>query len=180
MLKYLKHLFQLILFPSRGWEDISETGDEPAELCRAGLYPLLGVLALSNFVQLIYGRLTMVTALEHAVIDFGVYFAAYFLGTFIIEETIRPILNGEANRRKIETVSVYAIGLLTLISIIPNLLPVWLNPLHVLPIFAGLIIYKAYRYLAVRQEDDVRFLLLSFLAWVAVPMLLRYVLTLMI
>lgn len=180
MLQFLKHISQLILFPARGWEDISEAGRDPSELCRSGLYPLLGLLAASNFIQLAYHRLTLSQTLEHAVVDFGVYFAAYFLSTLIMEQTIQPLLTGEANRRKIETVSVYAMGLLAIISIIPNLLPASLTLLHLLPIFVALILYKSYRFLTVRHDDDVKFLLLVALAWVAVPMLLRYVITLMI
>ena len=56
MSAYLKYLFQLILSPSRGWEDLSHDGADPDELLRRGLYPLTGITALSEFLQLFYSR----------------------------------------------------------------------------------------------------------------------------
>ncbi len=44
MLQYLKYLFQLLLSPGLGWEDIEHTDPDPEELTRKGLYPHLGRL----------------------------------------------------------------------------------------------------------------------------------------
>lgn len=180
MLRFLKHILQLILSPARGWEDISASGDEPSELCRTGLYPILGVLALSNFIQLFYGRIDLVQALERAVIDFGIYFACYFLGALILEQTIGSMVQGEINRRKIDTVSVYAMALMAITGIIPNCLPAPLSLMIILPVFVALVVYKSYRYLTISRDDDVRFLLISACALVALPFTLRYCLVLLI
>ena len=56
MLEYLKLMMQLLLVPVRGWEDVSSASPDPDEMLRKGLYPLMGVAALSEFVSFFYVR----------------------------------------------------------------------------------------------------------------------------
>ena len=72
MLEYLKLMMQLLLVPVRGWEDVSSASPDPDEMLRKGLYPLMGVAALSEFVSFFYVReLSLATVLVRAVVDFG-------------------------------------------------------------------------------------------------------------
>ena len=54
MLEYLKYLVQLLLSPARGWEDISAKSPDPEEMTRKGLYPLIGIAAVSEFCAFFY------------------------------------------------------------------------------------------------------------------------------
>ena len=181
MLHFLKNLFQLILSPAKGWEDVSADGRKPSVICRDGLYPLLGIYALSGFVQMFYNHdLTLVKALEGVIIDFGTYFVSYFLGVLILGQLIGNIVSGEPNTRKIETVSAYAIGLLAMTGILEHCVPAGLTLLKLLPVFVALIIYKADRYLAVKPGDDIRYLAISVVALVIVPLFIHYILALII
>lgn len=56
MLQYLKYLFQLLLSPGLGWEDIEHTDPDPEELTRKGLYPLMGLAAATEFLAFFYER----------------------------------------------------------------------------------------------------------------------------
>ncbi|MDE6332829.1 MAG: hypothetical protein K2L80_09530, partial [Muribaculaceae bacterium] len=146
-----------------------------------GLYPLLGITALTNFIGLFYSNgISLVTAIERGVVDFGTYFAAYFLGTLLIEQLIPNIVAGEPNRKKIETCSAYAIAMLAIIRIIENCVPTDLTLIKLLPVFVALVIYKADRYLAVKPGDDLRFLLIGFVSLIVTPLLLHYILFLVI
>lgn len=181
MLHFLKNIIQLILSPAKGWEDVSADVRQPAEICRDGLYPLLGLYALTGFLQMIYlPDLTLVKAIEGAIVDFGTYFVSYFLGALIVEQLIGNIVSGEPNRRKVETVSAYAIGLLALIGIIEHCTPTDLMLIKLLPIFVALIIYKADRYLAIKPGDDIRYLFISVVGLVIIPLFLHYTLALII
>ena len=83
-----------MLSPAKGWEDVSQASVAPAELCSRGLYPILGVAALSNFARMLYGNgITLVTAIERAVVGFGTYFAAYFLAALILEQLMPNIVH---------------------------------------------------------------------------------------
>lgn len=181
MLQFLKHILQLILAPAKGWEDVSQVSEQPADLCSRGLYPILGVTALSNFVRIFYGNgIELVTAIERAIVDFGTYFASYFLGALILEQLLPNIVSGEPNRKKIETCSVYAIAILALIRIVENCVPTELTLIKLLPVFVALIVYKADRYMAIKPGEDLRFMLIAVVALILLPLLLHYVLFLMI
>ena len=54
MLGYLKYMFQLLLMPSRGWEDISAESPVPEAMQSRGYYPLLALTAAAVFMQLLY------------------------------------------------------------------------------------------------------------------------------
>ena len=46
MKQYLKNILQLILSPTKGWEDISAAVENPDTVAAKGYYPLLAVEAL--------------------------------------------------------------------------------------------------------------------------------------
>ena len=54
MLKFLKNIFQLILSPGNGWEDISHDGEDPKVLAAKGLYPIIGFASITAFAQFFY------------------------------------------------------------------------------------------------------------------------------
>ena len=70
MLKYLKHLVQLILSPGQGWTDVAATRLPYRELAASGLYPLTALTALSVFISRIYHEgLTLGHRRRHHICD---------------------------------------------------------------------------------------------------------------
>lgn len=51
MKRYLKHLFQLILSPGNGWEDIDKADVPTRDIAVDGYYPLIALTAASVFMQ---------------------------------------------------------------------------------------------------------------------------------
>lgn len=181
MLKFLKHILQLILSPAKGWEDVSQAALDPQQLRSEGFYPLLGITALSNFIQMIYNHgISPVQAIERALVDFGTYFTAYFLAVLLLEQLLPNIVSGEPNRKKIEIVSILTLSILAIIRIIENCVPTQLTLIKLLPIFVALIVYKAERFMAVKAGDDLRFMLVTVVSLVLLPLLLHYVLFLLV
>ena len=71
MLKFLKNIFQLILSPGNGWEDISHDGEDPKVLAAKGLYPIIGFASIMAFAQFFYNEeLSLVILLQRAIIIF--------------------------------------------------------------------------------------------------------------
>ena len=54
MKRYIQNLFQLILSPGNGWEDIAKGNDNPDSLAARGFYPLIAVVGLSVFFEMLY------------------------------------------------------------------------------------------------------------------------------
>lgn len=170
MLAYLKNLFQLILSPSRGWEDISASMHPSRLLLHEGFYPLLTVASLSEFLRLFYDADTsFVTLLELAIAMGGTYFASYFIAGMVLESYLKNMVDGEINRLKVDTFVIYGLSLLLVIELITSVVPTDLTLIKFLPLFVALILYKGSAYMSVKSNCELRFLCLSVIAVIVVP-----------
>lgn len=181
MLQYLKNLFQLILSPAKGWEDVSASVSSPESLVKDGFYPLLGIASLTEFVRLFYyGNGGFVTVLELAIALAGSYFISYYISRMLLEHYLKSHVGGDINPTKINIFSLYALGMLLIIEIIENVLPTDLTLVKFLPLFVALILYKGAAYMSVKQNHELRFLLISALSLIAVPICIFSLLQLLI
>lgn len=174
MLRFLKNILQLVVNPSRGWEDVSHDAEDPAELCRDGLYPLLAITALScvgGFWK-IDAEPTLVSVIQNAIITFTAYFATMFLATFVMGLTMDKISDKESSPRKNSTVVIYAIAILALINILINVMPLDLAVLKFLPIYVGFILYKSQRYESVAADKTGHYMFLTIFTIIAPPYLM--------
>ena len=96
MLLYIKHLFQLIISPGRGWEDIGHADSDPRRLLLNGLLPWLAVVALTSFCRGLYTQTfdySAINAIIYALVIFVSYFLAYFIApmamSFFIDSFLR-------------------------------------------------------------------------------------------
>ncbi len=178
MLQYLKYLFQLLLSPGLGWEDIEHTDPDPEELTRKGLYPLMGLAAATEFLAFFYERgIALGTVLIRAVADFGSYFVSVFIAKLIFDYYLgRLTENGRHDIRKASTLTVTGLGMMVLFQVFSNCLPWNLILLKFLPIYVVLVLYKAAHYMNIRRNDEMRFLGITAGALVGVPLLIYYLL----
>lgn len=181
MWHFLKNLFQLAIRPQHGWEDIAIDDQHPQLLTADGLYPLLGVVALSPFFQLIYHHnLGLVYPLERAIIIFSVYFV-----TLLFAQTMLPpmlnkcVATGEVDPSRSSTFIVYSLGLMSMVSMLENLMPLELSVVQFLPVLVALVMWKATDYLLIMPEHHGRFILIA-IAFVLLPPILLNMLLSMI
>ena len=170
MSAYLKYLFQLILAPTKGWEDISHDGADPDELLRRGFYPLTGITALSGIGSV----------LQQATAIFCAFFAAVFLSRMLLDAWLPKVTDGQPSERRTATLNIMCLGQMEIIAIIANCVPTGLTLIHFLPIYALLIFYKASRYMAVRADSEMNYLVVGLLSVVAVPKVLCWLLSLIL
>lgn len=181
MLLYLKNLVQLILSPQKGWEDISASLQKPDTLLKNGYYPLLGIAALSEFVRLAYGvQYGLSTILELAIALFGTYFISYFIARLILDYYLRPMIDGELNRIRSGLFTIYGLSLMAIIEIIDNLIPTDLTIIKFLPVFVALILYRGNKFMAIKQDSEIRFLFLLTVALIFIPICIFCILKLII
>ena len=92
------NMFQLILSPGNGWEDIDSANENPRKIAKSGYYPLIAVTAASVFIQGIYHQyIPFIVLFLRMFVTFLVYFIAYFFGTFILSIFVESTLNGRSN-----------------------------------------------------------------------------------
>ena len=181
MLEYLKNMTQLILSPSKGWEDVSASMAKPDTLFRKDYCPFIGWAALSEFVRLFYnGHGGILTVIELAIALFGSYFVSYFISRLILEHYAKPLVNGELNQSKTGVFTIYGLGLLSAIEILENIMPTDLTLIKFLPVFVALILYKGTKYMSVKPDHELRFLCLSIAAVIVVPISIFCILRLII
>ncbi len=174
MLKFLTCLIQLIISPSKGWEDIAAVGEEPGKLCSDGFYPLVGVTACTVFVQRFYDvDLSLVTLIQGAIITFVKYFVSYFLASFIFSFFLGKMVDsGDLNEKKYHTFVIYNLSLLSLITIVANCLPMELSIVQFLPVFTIVVMWFGRRYLAIKEDSSFNFIFLSALSLLVAPYLI--------
>ncbi len=178
---FLKYLLQLILAPATGWDDLRRSDPDPEELARRGLYPLLGVAAITEFLAFFYARhAELGQVLMRAVADFGAYFVSLFIARLIFELYLGRLTEPKPSPRTVQTVAVAGIGLMVLVQILCNCLPWNLVILKFLPVYVVLVLYKAGPFLGVRKESELPYIGLSAAAIVVVPLVIYYLLYLLI
>ncbi len=170
MKRYLKHLFQLILSPGNGWEDIDSAHENPRDIAKSGFYPLIAITAMSVFLQGVYHHhLPFLQLFNKMLVTFLVYFISYFFGAFILSVFVESALEGRYNERKCHTFTLYSIGLLALISLITNCLPVTPMILFFLPFYVALIQWKAAKYMGVNEAKTGLFMIIAILGVLLPP-----------
>lgn len=184
MLRFLLHLFGLIISPGRGWEDIAHAGENPDNICKSGLYPFYAVAALSSFFPLIYDKsdVTFTFAIQQAIIVFAVYFVLVFIIPIILYPTLisGSMIKGAPNRKRITSFTIYCLALMSLTLIISNLIPYHFDIIDILPAYLILVIAKSEKYLGVDKKKNMSFLILSSFIIIGAPLLFIYLLNLIL
>lgn len=173
MKRYLMNMFQLILSPGNGWEDIQSANENSRDIFRSGYIPLIAITAVSVFVQGIYHHHDFLVLFLRMLITFLVYFIAYFFGTFILSVFVESTLNGAYSERRCETFTLYTLGLLALISLVINCLPITPMMLFFLPFYVALVQWKATKYMDVKPQKYGIFMIIAILG-VLLPLYLFY------
>ena len=176
MKAYLKYLFQLILSPRNGWEDIEKADMDPSRLLSAGYYPLIGVAAASVFVRaLFYPGIDFMDLFVSMVEWFVVYFVGFFFGVFSLSLFLEPMVEGHYDEDRVHTFVLYTLGLEAIINIIFQCLPVSPLVLFFLPCYVALVQYKGVAFMRVRPEQQGLFMLLAIFGVLLPPYIFYYI-----
>lgn len=159
MRHFLKNILQLLLSPIHGWDEVSRDGLTPEHIASRGLYPLIGLASVTYFIQGIYAvQFELVTLLQHALVVFMSLFLSFFIGKLGMETfTARFVDTGKLNVFKTDTLAVYIIGILGIMQIVSNALPVQTVLVYLLLVFAVIVIWKSCRYLDIAVEKETNF-----------------------
>ncbi len=160
MLRFLKQMLQLILSPARGWEDIASSPSQRHEALRRGLMPLIAIAALSVFCRAFY---MIHPDFRHlipiAVVCFLQYFLTYYLSLALLMSYLPRITgSGGVNEQKLSEFLCFSIGMMVMIGIIDNLLPMTLTLVEFLPLYVAVVMYKGHVFMEISNEGIGRFI----------------------
>ena len=181
MLAFLKNILQLILNPKNGWEELSYEAPDPDVLCAKGMYPLMGLAALSAFVQGCYAMTFDLGALlQLAVAQFVSLMATFFIAVALFDTYISRFSREDVSSSKMRIVALFVVSMLSIIQIIENLVPVALTIVQFLPAFAAIILWQARAYLKIDMEKEGGYIVFAIgttiIPWFVIKTILTFVL----
>ncbi len=153
MLLYLKLMLQLVLAPSKGWEDVELTSPSPRRLFVAGLVPLCVVAGVCASLSAWW----LSAAGPFVLIMRGVVCAVQYLLTYYLAHALllsllpRITSDGLIDRDRVSIFATLSVGIMAIIGIIVNAFPME-DIFLFLPIIVVVIIYRARRYLCVERK----------------------------
>jgi len=166
-------LLNLVLAPTRGWEDVAAARQlDCRRLLLRGLLPLTAVAALSVFARPIYvSGLTFGMLLISAIVVFVKFFLAYYIAMFVLSIFLPSMTSGGQGSgdtdNKAGVFIALNLSLLALIEVLSNLLPVELSIIQFLPVYVAVIIWQGRRYLGVIPSRAGHYILMALLAILA-------------
>ena len=170
MLSYIRFLFQLVLAPTKGWEDISASGKSYSEIQTKGYFPLIILTALCEFIPLIYSpSLTFVNALENVIAIGGGLYVSIYAARLFLDIVLTRFIDAKMNILKINILAIYMLGLDCLYRILANLIPASMTFLSFLPLISIIILFKSAKYLYVPDDRIINYLAISFTGVVIIP-----------
>ena len=177
---FIGQLFQLLLAPKRGWEDISEAAKHPDDIQRREFFPWIGLVAASELLRLVYDRdLSVLTAVEMAIIVGGSMVASLFIGRLILDLTL-PAYAEKMNVQKIHVFTMYVIAFSGLFRVFMNAVPVDMSLFYFLPMITVLVIFKSTTYMGILMDSRMTFLGISIFVLIGIPFVLSEMLMLII
>lgn len=171
---FIRDSLQLILAPSNGWEDVAYDDLETRPLLLKAFIPWLVILSLSSLtVRFFNPEQTWLITCHTMIVMFLKYFITYFLAGFAMT-IYMPVLTKNADRERLNNIFlIFSLGLLALIDLIANLIPIDLAVLNFFPLYVLYIMWKGARFLKVVPAHSGGFVILSLFAVIVPPYLLK-------
>lgn len=158
MINFIQNIMQLILAPSRGWEDLSYADHDCRQLVRRRLFPMFGIAALTKFVQMAYKpELEFDVALIMAVVIFVSLYVTYYFADMMFREYLDRFIDGVGDATKSCITISYTLCLLSMAITLCNVIPSSLGLPLLLPIAVALVFWKSSLYLKVKPDKDFAF-----------------------
>ena len=178
--RFLLGLLQIILNPRQGWMDAALDNYDCRDLITKGLVPLLAVVALTALIEPFYfSTLGFLPAIIKGVVDFTGYFASVYLCNYFLNWALGMWVldHYHIDDSKVQTLVIYTIASMALMTLIDNVLPSDLAVLSFLPFYVFYIIWCACRYLGIPDERKPYFFGVALGALFLPPYLLSYCLS---
>lgn len=160
MLHYLRLMLQILMAPRRGWEDVAaDDGCCPRHILFQGLIPLAGIAALSVGTGFLYKNDAHIDVmLITAIVTFARYVLTYFIAVALLMYALPKLAeNGVAVKRNVELLSAYCVGIMALIGIFENLLPMEIPLLQFLPLYVVVVIIQSRWFINVAETSLFRY-----------------------
>ena len=160
---FLKYLFQIILSPTSGWEDVGAALDarlvDVRRLYVRAFLPLIAICSASAFVRLLFGEpYDALWCLATAIISFVVMFLTYHISIYAISSFMPRLIDDRLScshdQRQLALVVMMSVAFIALVVMVRNVVKVNLAIIDFLPFYVGLRLWKASRFLCIDRRQE--------------------------
>ena len=175
------NIWCVITAPRYGWELINETNIPTGTGMRSASLPLLGLLALSCFVPMIYDRtISFSTSLLTGIVMFSTYFISYYIIVYLLGGFYPELVKTEGATARLNDFILYNLIFLVLLIILRNLLPSDFTPVLFLMAYLPWMAYRGTAHLFVKKNKVTKFVVISSALLLLLPIALKAILGLFI
>lgn len=168
-------LLQIMFNPVQGWKTLRRSKINIEALQSGCFYPLLALLALSNFADLFYSVNTSLSQIiTQAVVSFVAFFFGFFCVQMILNWTLPKDLAIYLEEKFGKEFLMIALSTLALFAIIRNIVPMLWPILIFLPIWTLYLMYKGIRFFKMPSNEEMKFFVLSGASVIAVPLIIEW------
>ncbi|MDE6792918.1 MAG: hypothetical protein K2J48_07540 [Muribaculaceae bacterium] len=170
-------LFKVMLNPIEGWKSIRRSKVTPEELQRGCFSPLLGLLAISQFVELFFSsRITLANAIEDAVISFVSFFMGYFCILLLLRAIMPKVTTKSLDSDFGKIFVLVNLSTLCIFYSLTELLPMLWAILIFLPLWTVYIICRGTRFFVFPNNRQITCTATLCLVIIGIPTLLDWIL----
>lgn len=171
-------LFKIMFNPVEGWKDLRRSGMKLEALQSGCFYPLLALLAISEFADFFY---QVNVDLSQVVTKGVVIFVAFFFGYFSIPIILNWVLPKDM-MEKFDSLFgkeyvMISLSTLAIFYMLTNLLPMLWPILIFLPIWTFYLMFKGVRFFKFAPRQEMKFFIYSSFAVVGVPLFIEWTLS---
>lgn len=161
MTHFLKLLFQLILAPQNGWDDIRQESDDSHRVFTRGFLPLVAICAVSVFIQLLYHTdATLLVLVLKAIICFVAFFVTRYIAFFFYSLLLLRDIDTSLNPDRINLFILYTLSVMAMMVTVINCVP--FSPvLILLALYSIVVIRMGSRFMGVLADRVGHFMFLS-------------------
>lgn len=160
MLRFIKNLFQLIISPEHGWEDIDEeleTGViSPAREYTHAFLPLIALCSATSFARMLFMNSPgFLGCVQNMIVCFVSLFLAYHIGVYAYTSTLdrlrTPDTDASPDRERLAVM--HCVAIIGFIAVLGNVIRVSLALVEFLPIYVIFILWKSCKFLQIDQNQ---------------------------
>lgn len=169
-----KNIVQVIVSPRDGWEAVNISDTRTEDLISSVFYPLLAVLAISEFGPMMYdSTLTLSHTLVNAIASFAAFFFTFFITTQVMALAFPELVRTKAATDRLTDFVIYNMILILLVETISNLLPLDFMPLTILGLlYLPWVIFRGMTYLNLKGTQAIWSTILATILLIGLPLLL--------
>lgn len=178
---YLRDMVQLIMSPTNGWEDISYDDFDLKKLVTVGFIPWIIIVSLAAIVRTILSTSPDIFLMvKEILVIFIKYFVTYFVAGFAFSVYMPSFSNGHCRESLNNIFIAFSLGLLAVMDLLKECLPIDLAILNFLPLYILLIMWRGGRFVKYAEGHAFGYMVLCFCSVVLPPYLLQLLLNIIL